>query len=52
VVCNDISTNYEFEELPAAQSYILDDLKEFLLRKWKELERKNSAEVETLHDQY
>ena len=53
VVCNDISTNYEFERLPVLQQDILEKFKEFLLRRWKHLEeQENQEEIKAIQQQY
>ena len=41
IVANDISTNYEWEELPVSQKEIVDDFAKFLLKMYKELENQD-----------
>ena len=48
VVCNDVDTNYEFEELPLSQQVYLDKFKEFLLNSWNTLEKESNPPNEEI----
>lgn len=52
VVCNDVSTNYDFTGLPSAQQEVLEEFQDFLLKFWKELEKQNLREIELIQKQY
>ena len=52
VVCNDISTDYEFTPLGLGEKDILDEFEAFLLRYWKELEKQNLKEIAVVQAQY
>jgi hypothetical protein len=46
IVANDISTNYEWEELPMNQREIVNDFAKFLLKMYSELEKQDGqAEI-------
>jgi hypothetical protein len=52
VVCNDISTNYDFTPLGLGEKEILEEFEAFLLRYWKELEKQNLKEIAVIQAQY
>lgn len=52
VVCNDVSTNYDFAPLPGSQRELLEEFKEYLLRCWQEQEKQDAREVQLLQIQY
>ena len=45
VVCNDVSTDYDFSPLGIGEKDILEEFEMFLLRYWKELEKQNLKEI-------
>lgn len=53
VVCNDISTDYEFDLVPSAQQDILAEFKKFLFTYWDELQKtEKNNQVKAVQRQY
>ena len=45
IVCNDVSTNYEFVPVPLGQKLILDEFKNYLLSLWDHQWKQKDEEV-------
>lgn len=52
VVCNDIATNYPFVPVPQSQRDVLNELKDRLLKIWKELDTQQNEQMKALWQAY
>ena len=48
IVCNDIATDYPFVPVPQSQRDVLNELKDRLLKIWKELDTQQNEQMKAL----